>query len=612
MDTTPDRPDDRPAHRARHRSGHSRLLLATLLAASGAFLAACGGGDDDPPPAPLALTCDDSMKTAFKPDANTTVVLVKAFAQGDPLLLSGTPNAQTRTAADDVCLVKLAVGPGNAGPADAPSTSAGIGIEVWLPAKEDWNDRIHNLGGGGWAGGSHLSETSIANTQAAAVAGTEGAVSSHTDTGHASGGGGSFAMNPDGTVNQTLWTDFAERSLHEQAVKSKALAEAYYGRAAQYAYWEGGSTGGRQGLKVAQAHPDDYDGLIVNYPAINWTKFITAELYPQIVYQRDLGGTPLSPDQQALMGNAAIAACDVVGGQHLGYILDPAACTYDPTKDATVLCTGVAGNGVTGTNATPACVNLAQATAMNKIWYGQTSDGSVPDPAVDNGWAVQPTGMQRWYGLARSTNPGGLAGATPFPIASDMVALELQNPTLATPTFVNATGNGADGWKLLSYAQLDNAFDRGVALQPRFGHINTDDADLSAFATGGGKMLTWHGLNDELIPTQGTINYYNRVAAEMGGLAAVQDFWKLYLVPAQGHGGPNGTTNPTASPPIVAAGQMYALLTAWVEQGTAPDDVVLQTPESAATQKSRPICVYPKKATYGSGDPNVAASYTCS
>lgn len=94
----------------------------------------------------------------------------------------------------------------------------------------------------------------------------------------------------------------------------------------------------------------------------------------------------------------------------------------------------------------------------------------------------------------------------------------------------------------------------------------------------------------------------------MGGRAAVQDFWKLYLVPAQGHGGPNGTTSPAANPPIVAAGQMYALLRAWVEEGTAPDAVVLQTPESAATQKSRPICVYPKKATYGSGDPSVAAA----
>lgn len=584
-------------------------FLCSLFGAM-AVLSGCGGGSGSA--APAALACDDSMKTAFKPDADTSVLLVKSFKQGDPLLLSGTATAQTPVATKDMCLVKLLVGPGNPGPADAPSTSAGIGIEVWLPAKENWNDRIHNLGGGGWQGGVHTSTTAIANTMTAAVAGNEGAVSSHTDTGHAVSGTGAFAMNPDGTINQALWTDFSRRALHEQAVKTKALTVAYYGKAPRYSYWEGGSTGGRQGLKLAQAHPDDYDGMIVNYPAINWTKFITAELYPQIVYQRDLGGTPLSADQLALMGNAAIASCGNVGGRNLGYILDPSSCRYDPAKDASVLCSGVAGDGVTGTSTSAACVNLVQARAMNKIWYGQTSDGSVPDPAADNGWALAPTGLHRWYGLARGTSPGGLAGSNPFPIASDMVALELQDPTIATPSFVNATGNGANGWRSLSYAQLSNAWDRGVELQPQFGHINTDNPDLSAFAGRGGKMLTWHGLNDELIPAQGTLNYYDRVATQMGGLGAVQDFWKLYMVPGQGHGSPNGTTNRDAVIPVVAPGQMYALLTAWVEQGTAPDQVTLQTPASAPAQKSRPICVHPKKVTFTSGDPDVAASYTCS
>ena len=58
---------------------------------------------------------------------------------------------------------------------------------------------------------------------AAGTAGREGAVSSVTDTGH-SVGDGSFAMNPDGTINKTLWTDFASRAIHEQAIKTKALA----------------------------------------------------------------------------------------------------------------------------------------------------------------------------------------------------------------------------------------------------------------------------------------------------------------------------------------------------------------------------------------------------
>ena len=591
--------------------------------------AGCGGGDDAPAPAPApaALTCDDTLKTAFVPDSNTTVVAVKAFKKNDPLILSGAATPQTPVAANDVCMVKLNVGPGNTGPAGAPSTSPGIGIEIWLPAKANWNNRVHNWGGGGWAGGTAGSTTALWGTSplpwdAAGTAGREGAVSSTTDTGHSSGDG-SFAMNPDGTINKALWTDFASRGIHEQAVKTKALATAYYGSAPKYMYWEGGSTGGRQGLHLAQNNPADYDGIIANQPGINWSRFITADMYPQIIFQRDLGGTPLTTTQQDLVSNAAIAACDLVGGQHLGYIPDPSACTYDPTTDVSVLCSADGGS-----NATAACVSKIQATAINKMWYGMTSDGSVPSPATDNGWAQASTsvlpgsGTQRWFGMPRGTSmytaafaPFGINGLAspngPFHATVQQLALELQNPTIAEPAFKNATGDGQSLWKLLSYAQLANAFDRGVALQAEFGNIDTDNPDLSAFKNRGGKMLTFHGLADELVMPQGTINYYNRVAAQMGGLPSVQSFYRLYLVPGGGHGVPNGTSNPAAVPPAFAPGQEYGLLTNWVENGVVPDQVTLQSTVGAVTN-SRPVCVYPKKATYTSGNPNTATSYTCS
>ena len=590
-------------------SRHAGRLLAIGAAAT---MVVCGASDALAAGARGGMQCDSRMtQRAFGRDDLVTVLLIREFKKGDALILSGTPTANTPTAQNDICLVKLVVGPGNPGPAGAPSTSPGIGIEAWLPTPENWNKRVHNLGGGGWQGGSHTSTTAIANTATAAVAGVEGAVSSQTDTGH-SIGNGSFAMNPDGTINQALWNDFSDRALHEQAERSKALAKAYYGEPPRYSYWEGGSTGGRQGLKLIQAHPRDYDGLIANYPAINWSKFITAELYPQIVYQRDLGGVPLTSAQQSSMGNAAIGVCGNVGGQNLGYILDPTTCTYDPRKDPNVLCSGVAGIGVTGTNTTTACVNLAQATAMNKIWYGQTDDGSAPDPTVDNGFALEPTGLQRWYGLSRGTNPSGLAGNSPFPIATDQVALELQNPRIATPSFINATSNGMNEWMSLSYLQLSSAFYTGIALQPEFAFINTDDPNLAMFERVGGKAITWHGLNDTLIPFPGTINYYNKVIHQMGGsLPRVQNFWKLYLVSGAGHGTANGTSNPSANPPAVAAGQLYALLTAWVENGVAPGRIDLQTP-AGMPAKSRPICVYPQKARYVSGDPNVSTSWTCS
>src|SRR5215470_16296607 len=102
---------------ASHHPRDARVAprLANLwLAMATTLLLACG----DSRAASTALVCDDTMKTAFKPDDNTTVTLVKAFKKGDPLALSSTPATPTPpTAANDVCLVKLMIGPGNPGPA---------------------------------------------------------------------------------------------------------------------------------------------------------------------------------------------------------------------------------------------------------------------------------------------------------------------------------------------------------------------------------------------------------------------------------------------------------------------------------------------------------------
>ena len=593
------------------------MTMATLIAA----LAGCGGSGSSGASASAApLACDDSMKTAFVPDAQTRVTLVKAFKKGDPLLLAGAATAATPVASNDMCLVKLLVGPGHPGPASAPSTTAGIGVEVWLPAKTAWNNRIHVLGGAGWAGGAQTSATAFAGgfgVNPWDVAGTEGAVSATTDTGHVAGDP-TFLMNPDGTINTVGWNEFSERGIHEMTVKAKALALAYFGTSAKYTYWHGGSTGGRQGLKQAQVYPEDFDGIIANSPAINWTRFSTSSLYGQVVTQRDLGGVGMTIAQVDAVSNAAIAACDVVGGQHLGYLLDPASCAYDPALDAAVLCIS---NG--GGNATASCVTPAQATALNKVWYGQTATGSVPLPSLDTGVSSTLAAGQLWYGYPRGASLaappfpglGNITGpTTPSTIGLNYVALELQDPTLSSPAFVNASGNGADGWKDLSYAQLAHASDRGIALQSAFGDIDTDEPDLSGFAAHGGKLITVYGASDNLIPFSGFINYYGRVATQLGGLAKVQGFFKLYLVPGMGHFPTNGTANPAANPPIPTEAQNYALLTDWVEKGVAPPDK--RTVGSPVTPANLPaatgaICVYPMVPTYGGGDIRDANSYLC-
>ena len=171
-----------------------------------------GGGAAQPqhrPPAPPpATSCDDGIKQRFHPDPRTTVLLVQAFPAGTPIALANTPADPAPGAAPaDVCLVKLLVGPGNPGDPAAPSTSPGIGIEVWLPTPTNWNGIIRSYGSGGWAGGFQADTTGIGGTGSidpmhlAAVG--KGYVVSTSDHGHGgsndSGGNGSFTVNPDGT-----------------------------------------------------------------------------------------------------------------------------------------------------------------------------------------------------------------------------------------------------------------------------------------------------------------------------------------------------------------------------------------------------------------------------
>jgi len=608
--------------------GSARPRVAALsplfsICASAALLAGCGGSDSSPAPAPApaptALTCDDSMIAAFKPDANTTITLVKAFKKGDALALSGTPASPAPPVAlNDMCLVKMTIGPGNPGPASAPSTSSGIHIEMWLPAPANWNKRIHNITLGGFGGSAVIGDlTKITSGTAPFLTGVtwgiamnEGAVSAVNDGGHSDPAGtGSFAMNPDGTINTTLWTDLATRATHEMTLKSKALVAAYYLAPQTFAYVDGCSGGGRQGFAEAQSFPDDYNGILAGAPSIAQTRFFPSDLYAGFVQFKDLGSySALSAAQLALVSGSAVSACDTsLTGQHDGYVNDPATCTYDPTTDPSVLCTASGG-----TNSTAACVTLAQAQTFNKVWYGPTSDGSAPSPVADNGVNVMRSPEQLWWGEPRG---GKFAPVLSYGLTHprDQIALNLQNSIYARPAFVNATGNGQDAWMTLSYAGFADQLARGAALNNAFGNIDTENPDLTKFASAGGKMLSYHGLADPLVPQAlSSRNYYEKVAELAGGYSAVQQFYRLFLVPGMGHcsgvNSENGVASPAANPPLLQGTQAYDALTKWVESGTAPSTITVTTADAA---RSRPLCLYPKKLAYVSGDVNAAASFTC-
>jgi hypothetical protein len=110
-----------------------------------------------------------------------------------------------------------------------------------------------------------------------------------TDAGHSqnnSGDASAWALVSSSNVNQYLLLDFASRSIHEMTVLGNSVTEAFYTTKPAYSYWQGCSTGSRQGLGEAQTYPEDYDDIVAAAPAVQWNDFVS--LLPQSVGRENL------------------------------------------------------------------------------------------------------------------------------------------------------------------------------------------------------------------------------------------------------------------------------------------------------------------------------------
>lgn len=475
--------------------------------------------------------CADLVKLAL-PD--TTITSAEEIAAGAYTPAGGRPLPNLPA----FCRVALTVAPQ-------------IRIEVWMP-RDNWNGRYVGEGGGGYAG--QISYNGLGDRI------REGYAAASTDTGHPGSAGGQFALNADGSLNTPLIRDFAERSLSEMVVKAKAAINAYYGSAAKYSYWNGCSTGGRQGLMAVQRFPDQYDGLVIGAPAIHWDRFIPAELWPQVVMNTTVG-TPISPAKLNAATSAAIAACDRNDGVSDGVINDPRRCTYDP---AALVCK--AGD------AAMTCLTKPEADAIRKIWDGPKAAG----------------GDRLWFGLERGAPLGGLAGANPFPIAST----HLQYWVHQDPKF---------DWHTVTETQFEREF--RTSAEKFHDLIGTDQANLERFRGRGGKMILWHGEADLLIFPRGTINYFNRVVDANGGAAETARFARLYMAPGVGHCGGGAGPMPTG---------LLETVVNWVEHGAAPTTIAARRALDGGATRTRPLCPYPTTAQWnGTGSTDEAANFTC-
>ena len=452
------------------------MTLRALCALSALLLAA---------PASAATTCD-SLKSLTLPNVTiTTAEVVQAGPFVQPGRAGGPPPAVApaggRGGAPAVpplmlpayCRIAATL---------TPSSDSDIKTEVWLPA-EGWNGKYQAVGNGGWAG--------VISYPAMATALSEGYATSSTDTGHVGGTSGPLIGHPEKVI------DYSHRAVHEMTVASKALINAFYERAPRLSYWNGCSTGGRQGLMSAQRFPEDFDAILAGAPANYHSHLHSNDLVNAVPALNTPGGL-LTQAKLEMLNKAVLNACDATDGVKDGLITEPRSCKFDPS---TLVCK--AGDA-------DSCLTPVQVESVKRMYApSKFSDGKPIFPG-------------KAYGSEASWTAVVSSATQPIFVATGSFELAYQDPKW--------------DWKKFD-------IDRDVKfVDEKTGFINATDPDLSKFKARGGKILMYHGWNDQLISPYNSINYLKSVETALGGASKAADSIRLFMVPGMTHcSGGDGT-----------------------------------------------------------------------
>jgi feruloyl esterase len=452
------------------------------------------------------------------------------------------------------------------------SVAPSVGFLLYLPTS-DWNGKFMEIGCGG-ACGSFLPfrvEPPLVRHYAVVT----------SDLGHKGWAGDfSFAYN-----DLAAEMDFGWRATHVTAIAAKELVAAFYERKAARNYYMGCSTGGRQGLIEAQQFPTDFEGIIAGAPPLDQTG--DSALHLNWIMRSNVGkdGTAiLKADRLPLIHAAVLAACDAKDGLKDGVLQDPRTCNWDP---ASIACAA-------GATSTASCLTADEVTVVRKIYSGATNSHG------DKLYFGMPRGSEdQWPMLIAVGSPPGMGA-----IGDSMIRYG---------SFFDQPAPGV----------MEFDYDRDpqrLAMMERL--YNAQNPDLRKFKAAGGKMISFHGWNDNNIPAGASIDYYETTTRTMGGEAATRDFYRLFVLPSVDHcqyGLGGGEVD------------WITALENWVEKGEAPDQVIahhmIKEPydlipgdiwaqmarhplDPSTFDRTRPVYPFPDVARWsGKGDPDKAENW---
>lgn len=442
-----------------------------------------------------------------------------------------------------------------------PIPGSEIGVLYRLP--ERWNGKMLGIGGGGSAGNVRLDVVAVAGLRG-------GYATAQTDGGHPDPDGShvDWAVLSKGKVNLVKVEDFGNRSIHLMTTVGKSIVNKYYDLPIVKAYFQGCSTGGREGLMEVQRYPEDYDGVVTGAPVFDLTVNTTAMVRTQFFHKNPASN--LLPKQLPTLAKAVMEACDKLDGVEDGIITDPRRCTWQPD---TIRCKASEAPSAT-------CLSPIQVAAVRAMYTGLTARNGqvVAYPLLrgsESSW--------RERSIGTTDDPMGSNLSTGSHTVMYMVYADHDYPVL--------------NWRSEQIAEVKNS--------PTAKVYEATSRDASAFIKRGGKWLIWHGFNDPGPAPLTTAAYYEEMlqtsAAKLSRSSAqLRDSARLFLAPGVYHCG--GGPGPDQF-------DLLSALDAWVMNGSAPERIVAT---NRAGDLSRPLCPYPALGLYrGAGDIRDEKSFVC-
>jgi len=408
-----------------------------------------------------------------------------------------------------------------------------ISIEVRLPL-EGWNGKYYQTGCGGFCGILGRADAGAGWINAMHPGLERGYATATSDSGHH---GLSVVDASWADHNPQAERDWGYRSIEETNRVARLLIEAFYGRGAEQAIFQGCSTGGRMAHMAALRYPEMFDGIIAGAPAMDYTDLVaTALSWFTQANTNAAGNQILKPGKEGLVGEAVMAQCDGADGTEDGLIADPRACDIDLSSLA---CGDTPGDD---------CLTEAELGVIAKWRQGPRSASG--EQLYPGGI---PEGSEPFWGLWLTGLEGG-GGRLDAAFATNFGA------------YMAFADDPGAGWR-----PADFDFETDPARLSAMGSVyNADDPDISAFRAAGGKMIVWHGWADAIVTPYKTVEWHEKAAALAGGEDILSESVALFMVPGLDHcglqPGPTGLSQADLDP--------LTPLEAWLADGTAPSSIM--------------------------------------